>query len=531
MSGTDPLIGAVLHGRYRITGVVGAGAMGTVYRAEQLTVDREVAIKFLAGDAARDEQVCQRFQREAKVLAKLKHPNSLTLLDTGATDDGRIFIVTELLHGSPLDELLKEHGPLDVHKTLQVVMDTCASLQEAHDLGIVHRDLKPGNLFFVRVGKQEITKVLDFGIARLLEDSTKTATGTVLGTAAYMSPQQAQGMPVDHRSDLYSLGAIAYQCLTGAMPFSADTVVGMLMKHVSEPPKPFAQMDPPVVVPPPIEQLIMRLLEKDPADRPQSAAEVLEQARGIERNLHGGSPFSPVTTAPSLGRVPAGVGIDETIGSEVATVPRAGILPVQAPPAADDPGTFETIFAGSGKPSPGPAAGQASAQITIPKVAKQPKQTGTPFDDDETATAVVLPADLDAPAPRPAVSETPPTVVASPRKSKLPLVAAAAVALVVLAGVAFFLASSSGPAPTAEAPGPETAAKAPVPDEPPPAVEPPEPTPEEPAQADPAAPEAAAQAAPAAAPEAPLPAKGKKGKKKRRKKRGGGSPFDRKDFE
>ena len=550
MSEADPLIGTELLGRYTITRVVGAGAMGTVYGAGQANVDREVAVKFLAGEAARDEQVVQRFQREAKVLAKLQHPNSLTLLDTGTTEEGRIFIVTELLHGSPLDELLKEKGPLDLPKTVQVMSQTCEALQEAHDHGIVHRDLKPGNLFLVRVGRQEIIKVLDFGIARLLEDNTKTAAGTVLGTAAYMSPQQAQGMPVDHRSDLYSLGAIAYQCLTGEMPFSADTVVGMLMKHVSEPPMPFSQLDPPVHIPQALDDLIMKLLEKDPDDRPQSAADVIEMARAIDRQLHGGSPFSPVTTQPEMpqvGAVPQDVGIDETIGAEVATVPRAGVLPVQAPPStqtvadagppaaveqsSDDFGAFETMAAAPGKAPVVPeSASQAGAPApSIPSVAKQPPGA---LPELPTTVMGLEPLPMGAPAQQ--------------GGSKKVMIAVAAVLLLAVAGaVGFFLTRSPEPvAAVGKGDGEKAKGAAAGKDEKGKAEKPE-------AKEVPAAGTAKASAAAKKPP--PPPAddakeaaaskdeetpkkkastkKKKKRRKKKRRKKKGGSPFDRRDFE
>ena len=225
---SDALIGAVLDQRYRIESEIGAGGFGTVYSARQLKFDREVAIKILNADAASTPEHVRRFETEARVVAQLRHPATLTLLDFGQTDEGRFYAVTERLHGKPLDDLLAR-GPLESARVLRLLRQICDSLVEAHDQKIIHRDLKPSNIFIQTIGDQEIVKVLDFGIAKLLKQPGITSTGETCGTPVYMSPEQARGEALDARSDLYSLGVMAYECLAGQPPFYATTPVSLLI--------------------------------------------------------------------------------------------------------------------------------------------------------------------------------------------------------------------------------------------------------------------------------------------------------------
>lgn len=277
--------GQCIDGRYEILEQVGAGAMGTVYRARQLKVDRDVAIKVLSGDSSRNQTIVDRFANEARIISELRHPNTLKLFDFGRTESGSLFIVVEFLRGAPLNELL-EAGPLDELTTVRLLKQVADSLVEAHAKGIIHRDLKPENIFIEEVGGQQVAKVLDFGIAKLTQQTLMTATGMVCGTPAYMSPEQAQGAEsIDARSDLYSLGVVAYECLTGARPFRSDSIMGLLFKHVQEPPEGFQALDPPVVVPDDLETLVMRLMSKDPDDRYPSAAVLSEALARIERHL------------------------------------------------------------------------------------------------------------------------------------------------------------------------------------------------------------------------------------------------------
>lgn len=278
------LVGVVLDGRYRILEAIGDGAAGAVFRARQLNVDRDVAVKVLSLDDVPKEtlpEVMARFENEARVISRLRHPHTIKLHDFGRMPDGRLYLVMELLTGVPLDRLLSQ-GPLDERRTLRILRQVSEALVEAHQEKIIHRDLKPQNIFLEQVGGQEECKILDFGIARGPAQTLRTQQGTVIGTPAYMSPEQAQGQPLDERSDLYSLGVVTYQCLSGRLPFTADTPVGVLVKHVTEPPPPLSSLDPPVKVSEGLERLIMRLLSKDPAARPADAREVREAVRLLE---------------------------------------------------------------------------------------------------------------------------------------------------------------------------------------------------------------------------------------------------------
>jgi Tol biopolymer transport system component/tRNA A-37 threonylcarbamoyl transferase component Bud32 len=269
---TDPLIGQTLDGRYEIIEPIGKGSMGIVYRARQLSVDRDVAVKVINPEtipATLSTGAFERFQNEAKIVSNLRHPNTVKLHDFGKTEDGRLYLVMELLHGQPLDKLL-EQGPLDEKRTLSILRQVADSLAEAHNNGIIHRDLKPANIFVDQVSGQEVVKVLDFGIAKVAAHPMQTATGAVIGTPAYMSPEQAQGEPIDAATDVYCLGILAYHCLSGGLPFESDTPVGILMKHVNEPPPPLSGIQ----ISPATERLIMRMLSKDPKQRPATATEV-----------------------------------------------------------------------------------------------------------------------------------------------------------------------------------------------------------------------------------------------------------------
>ncbi len=288
MPGThDPLAGRVLDGRFRLEERIGVGGMGAVYRARQLNVDRDVAIKLLHPMAADDPEHVRRFENEARIIAQLRDPHTLKLIDFGRMEDGQLYIVMEHLAGRSLKQFLKEEGPLEASVALGLLRQICDALAEAHAAGVVHRDLKPGNLFVERVGHRDVLKVLDFGIARWSRAGGDATTGPIHGTPEYMSPEQARGEKVDGRSDLYSLGVVAYECLAGAPVFESETAMGLLLKHLQDPPPPFDVRQPPVEVDLEVEALVMRLLEKSPEHRP---ADALELATEIDRLLAGGAP-------------------------------------------------------------------------------------------------------------------------------------------------------------------------------------------------------------------------------------------------
>ncbi|MBX3262119.1 MAG: serine/threonine protein kinase [Labilithrix sp.] len=282
------MIGRTLEGRYTILTRLGSGSMGTVYRAKQHAMGREVAIKILRGDRAIDDTAKARFMREARANSLLASPNTVTVFDFGQSESGEFYLAMELLEGESLGQRLTRVGRLPIPLAVDAARQALRSLSEAHAKGIIHRDLKPDNLFFARMltsaagsaqgdAHEEIVKVLDFGIAKLIRDSdepmgvVETQAGTVFGTPRYMSPEQAQGKPLDARTDLYSLGVIVYQMLTGRPPFTDNDAVVVMARHIKSVPKRPNEVAPDANVPKELEDVVMRALSKDPADRQASA--------------------------------------------------------------------------------------------------------------------------------------------------------------------------------------------------------------------------------------------------------------------
>jgi len=280
----DPLIGAIVGGRYRISGVLGEGGMGRVYTGEQQmgTTVRKVAVKTLLSQYAKDPQVVARFMRECGTVSELEHPNTIKVYDFGQTDSGDLYIAMELLSGESLEAML-EKGPIAGERVDKILGQVCGSLQEAHDKGIIHRDLKPANIFLTtRAGEEDYVKVLDFGIAKKDEKHSKheqklTQQGTVLGTPPYMSPEQFKGQELDTRSDIYSLGVMAYEMLTGRLPFEADTPWDWATQHMIAQPHPFEATPLGNNVPPKMRAAVMRALSKKKEERQQSVRQFYEE--------------------------------------------------------------------------------------------------------------------------------------------------------------------------------------------------------------------------------------------------------------
>jgi serine/threonine protein kinase len=253
--------------------------MAAVFLGTDLVLGRKVAIKILSPQFASDQRFVARFRREAKAAAGLNHANVVSVFDTGS--EGNVhYIVMEYVEGPTLETTLREEGPLTVARSLRIAEGVCRGLTAAHTQGLVHRDVKPGNVILDERG---MVKVADFGIARPLDDAaTLTATG-VIGTAAYLSPEQAQGLPVDARSDLYSLGCLLYEMLAGRPPFEGESAVAVAFKHVHEEPLPLTEVNP--AIPPTLDALVLQALAKSPEDRPESAAALADELRRVAGSL------------------------------------------------------------------------------------------------------------------------------------------------------------------------------------------------------------------------------------------------------
>jgi len=272
----DPLVGRVIAERYRILSLLGRGGMGVVYLVEHVHIGKRMAMKLLHGELARNRDTIQRFQREAKAVSKLTHPNTVQVFDFG-NSQGLMYLVMELVEGRDLGDTLRDAGALDFKRVARLGAQVCASLAEAHRLGIVHRDLKPENVMVTKLADgKERAKVLDFGLAKLRDgkmDVTVTRAGAIVGTPYYMSPEQIRGDPVDARGDVYSIGAMLYKACTGAPPFAASTPMGVLTKHLTEELVPPSQRTS-RVLPPEADHIIGMAMAKKAGDRYQSADEL-----------------------------------------------------------------------------------------------------------------------------------------------------------------------------------------------------------------------------------------------------------------
>ena len=291
--------GELIDGRYRIESRLGTGGMADVFLAEDQQLERQIALKLLHRRFAEDPGFVERFRREAQSAASLQHPNVVSVFDRGSWD-GTYYIAMEYLQGRTLKQLIRDDAPLDAVRAIDITVQILKAIRFAHRRGVIHRDLKPHN---VMIDDQDHVKVTDFGIARA-GASDMTETGSIMGTAQYLSPEQAQGLAVAEASDLYSIGIVLYELVTGRVPFDAESAVTIALKHVSESPPPPSRFNP--SLPPALEQTVLWALNKNPADRPQDADQFIGVLEGIREHLAAGDGTQATASMTALGIGAAG---------------------------------------------------------------------------------------------------------------------------------------------------------------------------------------------------------------------------------
>jgi len=330
-------VGTVVDGRFQLVKYLASGAMAAVYRAEHLQNGQVFAVKVLDKEFSDKPEVAARFQREVQAYRRIHHPNVVAAIDFGRLDDGCLFMVLEFIQGHDLGELLARTLHLSSPRAAKIALQISLALVAAHGIGVVHRDLKPDNVMLVTRGTdEEYVKLVDFGIAKVPSSGQPlTALGSVFGTPGYMAPEQARGGAVDARTDLYALGIVLYEMLSGAPPFVGDSVGDILVAHVTKPPPPL-----PASVDPELSALVQQLLAKDPAHRVQTATELSQRLRAILERVApellveqpaGRPPSVPPAARQSSRPPPAAPEI--SVGETLMTVPLLLDRPLSVPPA------------------------------------------------------------------------------------------------------------------------------------------------------------------------------------------------------
>ncbi|QSQ15072.1 serine/threonine-protein kinase [Myxococcus landrumensis] len=294
----DDYVGMTIAQKYRVEALIGEGGMGKVFRARQISLDKVVVLKVLRHTLLSDERTVARFQREAKAASRLNHRNSISVLDFGQAEDGALFIAMEYVAGQDLHQILSREWPLGEGRVVRIVSQVLGALSDAHGAGVIHRDLKPENIMVEqRRNEPDFVKVLDFGIAKITDSTDDgpalTRAGFVCGTPEYMSPEQARGATLDHRSDLYAVGVILYQLMTGLLPFESDSAVGFATKHLTEEPPPPTRRRPEARISAAMERLILRTLSKSPDDRPANAEAFRAELMAVDKERRRSSDAAP----------------------------------------------------------------------------------------------------------------------------------------------------------------------------------------------------------------------------------------------
>jgi eukaryotic-like serine/threonine-protein kinase len=534
----DPLIGRSLGGHYQISGLLGKGGMSRVYRAVQSPLQREVALKVLKDDPE-DPSLKKRFLFEASVTAHLSHPNTITLFDYGA-DQGLIYFAMELLRGSTLSQVMRRDGRFSEQRALRVTRQVCRSLREAHAMGLVHRDLKPSNLFVVETADEpDFIKVLDFGLVKGQDQEQLvehlTPGGSILGTPHYMAPEQARNLACDQRSDIYALGVVIYQMVTGRLPFEGGSTIDVLLKHATEPAPFIRTAFPELEISVELEAVVAKCLQKAAADRFQEMDELLAALPGEDsgrtkpppefrmlgpdvshpgrvtnaaRATNPNRATNPGTSNPGRGSSAGRSSLPPSLHpshpshpSQASRPPRT--TPPPPPPASTPPVPVQAVPPAAHAPAP---QVETTPQPRRPRVSTPPALAamGAPASSiPPPPPPQSVPPQVQGPAAPAARPPPPPIDSAAPAKSALPKVAVGIAVAVLSIGAVAFALRPSAPTRVATTPAPPPVEKAPPapsqPQAPLPATAV-EPAAAAPSSAKPSAPEPASQRAAAAEP-------------------------------
>jgi len=386
MASGDSLIGSTVAGRYRVIKLLGEGGMGAVYLAEHVAIEKKVALKVLHAEYASKGDIVTRFQQEAISASRIKHPNVLEVFDFGQLESGAFYLAMEFLEGNDLADEIQRHHVLEPARGLRFAQQICRALAAAHAKGVVHRDMKPENVFLLRTTDgEEVVKIVDFGIAQLRTNeeaaaSSKqrrlTRTGMIFGTPEYMSPEQAGGKHADQRADIYAVGIILYEMFTGAVPFTGDTFLGVLAKHLNDTAPPMSAVYPELGISPELQRVIQRALAKRPEERFQSMSE-LSQALGT----------TPEGRGVVSGR--AAMQSSPTEFHDYSSVPTGAFTEPQFPnPSAESHAPTMAHAGGSSSQPPAlAAASQAVLEAGTAGSGFVEPQTATPRDGTHPATS------------------------------------------------------------------------------------------------------------------------------------------------